>query len=68
MDMRGRAEVLDINVLFLFLSLFSNGEFATFGPPVILGESRKGGVLSLHIRCSKGGNGRRSLVKVGTTD
>ena len=33
MEMGGRAEDLEINVFFLFLSLFSDGEFATFYPP-----------------------------------
>ena len=42
METGGRAEDLEINVLFLFLSLFADGKFATFGPPGMEGDSRKG--------------------------
>ena len=42
MDMGGRAADLEINTLFLFLSFFVNGNFATFVLPVIEWGSRRG--------------------------
>ena len=42
MMMGGRVEDLEIDVLFLFLSLFVDGKFATFSPPGIEGDLRRG--------------------------
>ena len=42
MEIRGRAEDLGINVLFLFFSLFTDGKFAKFGLPRMEGDSRRG--------------------------
>ena len=45
----------DIDVLFLlisfFLYFFADGKFATFVTPVMEGDSRRGGRLSLQVRC-----------------
>ena len=46
-----------------FLSLFSDGDFATFGPSGIEGDSRRWGRLSLQVRCGGGSGGRTGLVK-----
>ena len=36
-------EDLDIDVFFLFVSLFADGEFAKFGPPGMDGVFKEGG-------------------------
>ena len=66
MEMGRRAEDLEIDVLFLFLSLFADGEFATFGPPGMEWDSMRGGRLSLQVGCGGGRGGRTGLVKVGS--
>ena len=56
MEMGGRAEDSDIDVLFLFISLFSDGNLSTFGLLVMEGYSRRRVRISLQVRCG----GRRS--------
>ena len=68
MEMGRRAEDLDIDVLFLFLSLFSYGKFAKFGPPGMEEDSVRGGILYLQVRCGGGRCGSRGSVKGGIMD
>ena len=65
MEMGGRAEDSDINVLFLFISLFSDGNLSTFGLLVMEGYSRRRVRISLQVRCGGRRGGRRVLVKGG---
>ena len=47
----------------LFISLFADGKFATFGPPVIERNSRMGGRLFLQVVCGGEKGGGTGLVK-----
>ena len=48
--------------MFLFLSLFADGNFATFGPSGMESDSRRGERLSLQVRCGGGRDGTFFLV------
>ena len=51
-----------------FISLFANGKFATFGPPVIERDSRMGGRLFLQVVCGEEKGGGTGLLKGGIID
>ena len=66
--MGGRAEDMEIDVLFLFHSLFVNDKFSTFGPPGMEGDSRKEQRIYLQVMCGGGRGGRTSLMRGGIMD